>query len=511
MLGYWYQFLLRTEIRGANKILNRDKLENYLPIIIVLLIFFMLWLLLFLSPWKYLARVSEERWWMYITLNYKRYGLLTPVGPYGHLVHFSPLYSWANYSMISITGWAEAGRIVSLFFGAGTLLLMYNISKGWYDQRTGTLAMFFLAVSPLFLQGSVHIKRATTMLFFSVLSILFLMKYLKNERNRYLLATGIAVFLSAFSKEVGIFTFFVVGGYLLYKKRFKILRNPMVYVAALIPVLLMFSWYLHIESIPTSVAPAPPAGQISDRIFFNLDAPLFRVLSETAVELAVAIPIATLGLALVGVGQWKEKDRLILFWLLAGVLFYLVFLQGSFHHTHYSTFMLPPLAIFSARGTITLSKKLSSLLKIGENLAPLTVVLIVLLLTAGGFGFLYFSLLRPNEAYEKEIRLIGSYVEKNAGEKGLIAIDVWPVYYHAFPIDINRIKTIHSPYPETIDNLSERPKIIVLNVKPHPDLGWMGRTNTVASESEVGEILSMDNYQMSKALTYFYVITSGEI
>jgi hypothetical protein len=344
----------------------------------------------------------------------------------------------------------------------------------------------------------------TTVLFFSALSIFFLMKYSQTNKNKYLLLMGGAGFLSAFAKWPGIFTLAGAGTYLLYTKRWKILKNPFFHLAIFGPVLLCLTW---IMSIPFE----RPSFYISEELLgyhmiFFLDKPLSQILANIAVDMVIYLPITIFALAIIGIVFSKGGRELPLFWLFGGLLFYLLFLKGIGHH-HYHYLMLPPLVIFGARGTFLLSRKVASVLKRERNLILLFFSLAILLVGAAGVGYVGSHFHQKYKAYAEDMELAARYVKHNAGEEGLIAYsDAW-VYFLTTSIDISRIRDLGG-YGESIENLENTPKIVVLIVgnpagKP-PIQGEFILENEF--EAVLDKILLLDNYRIVKGDSYFRVM-----
>lgn len=473
-------------------------------------IYFILVLLLLTSPWRFVGKSGETFWQVSMALNYDHYSLLTPFSTATRdFANLPPLYSWIIRSAMVGTGHIEAGRIVSFMFGIGTLLLTFKICGLLYGRKTGYVAMLLLATSPLFIVVSTVMMPETTMLFFSALSVFLLMKFLGSDNNKYLFAVGATAFLSAFAKWPGIFTLVGVGGYLLYKRRLKIIKNPAFYALIFIPVFLSLIWIFHIQSI----AMKPVLGEgLLDYLFFNLTAPLSEVFTNVGYELTIYVPLTTLGLALAGMVFAKKENCLPLFWLMGGALFYLLFLKGAAGHYHYSSLMLPPLAILGARGAIALSNKVESMLKTRRHLILPALSMILVLITFVGIGYLCHYFHQRYGLYAEDMHFSGEYIQNNSGENGLVALsgDATYVYLFHTSIDIERVRIIDSPYSESIKELEETPKVIVVVVKnPEGKPSLEGGLSETEFEDELGKILALDNYQLLKGYSYFRIVTKA--
>lgn len=85
-----------------------------------------------------------------------------------------------------------AGRIPSLFFGMGTVYLVYLIGlKNWGD-KIGLYAACMLAVVPLHVLESQTIRIRGVATFFGILSLFFIFRILKNNRKRDYIFSGLS-------------------------------------------------------------------------------------------------------------------------------------------------------------------------------------------------------------------------------------------------------------------------------------------------------------------------------
>lgn len=419
----------------------------------------------------------------------------------------APLYSLIDYLAISTIGSVEAGRLISFLFGLGTLFLVYKISKLWFDSKTGHLAMLLLCLSPLFILNSITIKRETMMLFFSVLSFFFLSKYRIEDKDRFLILTGAALILTAFSKPVGVFVFVGVGLYLLYRERLRIFRKPAFYIGMIVPGLMGLVGF---------VVPYLQHGGTSApwQLINYLDVSPLLVIKDIAIEFSALLPLPVLILAVAGMKQAKGLGNMSIFWLLSGALFYIVFLSGAYFHTHYASLMLPPLAIMGARGIGPMSGKLSKLFGRKEDLHKIALP-IAILIALSSLTYSYATFMKPNEPYVHEMENVGSYVYQEVGIGGTVALtqNAEAVFFH-IPSDNIEIKRMYKKGADALENLDELPDAIVVRTKPPvrpPTYTPQGKNSKWGEipripENELNRILRLDNYRVAKEFEHFTVI-----
>lgn len=492
---------------SLSNLISREKRGILIPLLI-LGIFSLFCLFFFLSPVKYMWNGANQLSRTLTALSFRNSPIFASFLSFG-ATSGAPLYPLIDYLAISATGSVEAGRLVSFLFGIGTMLLVYKICRLWFDRKTGYLAMLLLAISPLFILNSITIKRETMMLFFSALSFFFLSKYRVEDNDWFLILTGIALILTVLTKPVGVFIFVGVGLYLLYEERLKIFRNPAFYVGMIIPGLV---------GLVAFAIPYLQHGGIGVpwQLIKYLDVSTLAVLKDVAIEFAAFLPLPTLILAILGIRRMKGLSNMSIFWLLSGVLFYLVFLSGAYHHTHYASLMLPPLAIIAARGVYPLSGKLSNLFGKGVS-KPLFTVSLAILIILSSLGYFYASFVNPNQPYMDEMETVGKYVERKAESNGTIALsqNAEPIYFHISLDNVERVKRIGTGGAGALENLSELPDVVVVQTNPpvypptYSPQGEVSEWGEVPriSEKELNKILSLDNYHVAREFNYFTVIT----
>jgi hypothetical protein len=101
------------------------------------------------------------------------------------------------------------GRLLSVAFGLGTVLVVYKIGKNLYGRVPGALAALFLALMPYHVIVSRQVLLDGPMTFFATLTLYTLARFGKTQRAAWLYATGACMGLTFLSKETGIV---MIGG-----------------------------------------------------------------------------------------------------------------------------------------------------------------------------------------------------------------------------------------------------------------------------------------------------------
>jgi len=376
-----------------------------------------------------------------VAVNYAHHGVLTPFSLNKQdIVHLPPLYSWFVYAAIQVTGWIEAGRIVSVLAGVATIPILYltveEFDTDW-DIRLG--APLFLATSPLFVLLGGAIMQETLMVFFSTLAMYLFARYVTTGNDQYLLGTAIPIFLSAFAKWPGIFTLVPIGLFLLWEKRWGVFRYWQAYAVAVVPVGLSLAWFVYISHIAIS----PPSGNITSRLLFAIDLSPGSVVKRLVRYWITRFPVTHLFFALVGVTVLDvadEWDVFVLAWLAGTFAYVVVFLRGAVYHDHYAALMLPSLAVLAALGLGRLSTAMVSRLQ-SVTRGQVVAVVWVLLLFGITIGVAGLSVsVRPETQYVAGQEDVGQYVVSGAGNRKVVFV--------AFP------DTDRQPYPREVDTVA---------------------------------------------------------
>lgn len=497
--------------------IKREKAEIILP----MAIFGIAWLLLFFSPLKYMWNMSNQLSRTLSALSFLNNSFLDPMLSF-ELPEGFPLYPFIDYLAISTLENVEAGRLISFLFGLGTLFLVHKIAILWFDRKTAKYSSLLLAISPLFILDSMAIKRETMVLFFSSLSFLFLSKYKIEKKQIFLILTGISLTLAVLAKPVGIFIFVGVGIYLLYEQKLKLFREPGFYIGIAFPALLgliMFVFpYLAQGGLHYG------GNNVTWHLINYLDVSLSNVIKDVTLELTVLLPLPLLILAIGGIKKLKDLSSMAVFWLSSGALFYIIFLSGAYHHTHYASMMLPPLAIIGAKGVKPTGKKISKFIVKNKISMSKLVIPLGLLIALSSISYCYADFVEPNYRYQDEMENVGRFMQNELKYTQSIGLtqNAQPIFFHLFPenrenvefLKDKKIVRFKKKPLEELENLENKPEIIILQTKPckYPSLytpqgeesKW-GETPRIPKE-DLKKMLENHPYKKLKEFEYFTII-----
>jgi 4-amino-4-deoxy-L-arabinose transferase-like glycosyltransferase len=108
---------------------------------------------------------------------------------------------FANFGVSDIIA-----RMAPAIFGILTVIFVYFIGKELYDKKVAMVAAIVMTIIPYHIIVSRQVLLDVPLSFFATLTLFFVIRYLRRERDVYLLYfIGAASGLSFLSKEVGIF------------------------------------------------------------------------------------------------------------------------------------------------------------------------------------------------------------------------------------------------------------------------------------------------------------------
>jgi 4-amino-4-deoxy-L-arabinose transferase-like glycosyltransferase len=262
--------------------------------------------------------------------------------PFYNLLH---AFLAQSFPARSLEWW---GRMISILFSLGSMLLLYFLVKKYLGKLTAFLAAFFFAFLPFYIYYSRVILPEPMMVFSTLTMIFFFSQWL--ERKRF---TGLYYFLffvfasiSLLLKPFMIFLFPVLF-YLAWRKwGFAFLKQWPLYLAglAVVPFLLWRWWMNHYpEGIPYYPWLFNHQGIRFKGAFFRW------LFGERMGKLILGywglVPFA------LGISTWVKKEGWLFHWWLVGILLYFtVIAGGNVIHDYYQIIAIPIICILLAKG-----------------------------------------------------------------------------------------------------------------------------------------------------------------
>ncbi len=117
------------------------------------------------------------------------------------------------------TSFVIIGRITSILFDAGSILLAYSIGKRHLSAAAGIVAAAFVAVNPLHIQEAHWINVDTPLTFFVLLTLYFTYRLAFERDRKWYIAAGIGIGLATATKyNGGLLILLLLTGHLLSAK-----------------------------------------------------------------------------------------------------------------------------------------------------------------------------------------------------------------------------------------------------------------------------------------------------
>lgn len=247
------------------------------------------------------------------------------------------------YHLFGIKEWV--GRLVSILFSIGSIILLYKIVKLLFGWLTALFAAFLFAVSPLGIYFSRTFMSESPMIFFSLGIVLSSYRWLAEGKKVWFFVCVISSIFAFLTKIPTIYMLSVVI-YLAYLRdghKFIIKKDFLLFlILSLLPALLWYSlrmsepMFRHVTPIPTMIR------------YLMWNKFYFRVFECFSIFILtpIGIPLFTLGFL---IKPKKLEQGLVYVWF-AALLFYLFRTPdvNSFHY-YYQLPFVPVVCIFVAR------------------------------------------------------------------------------------------------------------------------------------------------------------------
>jgi mannosyltransferase len=370
-----------------------------------------------------------------------------------------PLYYIILNSWINLFGTSEVAlRSLSAIFGVISLLLIYYVGSTLFNRRVGLISALLASISYYLINLSQEARNYSLLLILALLSYLFFIKILQNDRKLFYPFYFLATLLMGYTHVYGLLIIISQFLYLLlfwnkYKlQRLKLGITWVITIVGLVPLVLLLGgravsiaaqgfWIPKpgLRSIIDTLTEFSGTGQAESYIFlaFFLLAILgFFSIKSSASELSWKAPVKSLkGVTWSLNPAYIEEEVLLLIWLFVSIV--IPFIESRFltpvYLTKYMIAASPALYLLVAKGLDNLNRK--------WLLYP-ALILIILLSSLGLYQ--YYTL------YTKQMwREAANFIENNgkAGSDIILFSDDYPYvrtpfnYYYKGDIPEFGIKT----------------------------------------------------------------------
>jgi len=177
------------------------------------------------------------------------YGKILPEY-YPHYDYNLPVYYvfmklWAN-----IFGTGEFSlRAFSALLGSMSLLLIFYLAKYLFDEKIAIMSTFLASINLTLVWYSQEARQYSFLLFLSLISLLFLLKMLNENKVKYLIGFLAVNFLIIYTQNTWILFIFFEGVYTLYRIYLDYSRKKVVNKKTILVFFLLFIFYIPIINI----------------------------------------------------------------------------------------------------------------------------------------------------------------------------------------------------------------------------------------------------------------------
>ncbi|MBU0667292.1 MAG: glycosyltransferase family 39 protein [Nanoarchaeota archaeon] len=166
-------------------------------------------------------------------------------------VFFPAWFIIASWRIFGESEWAA--RVPFVILGLASIFLMYLICTELKDKKTGLIAAFFAAISPMMVYFSRNVQGESPLIFFSLLVVYFLILYKRKGDFLQLILCAVSLTLAAMSKTNALYlVIFAFLYWLKYKKQMNI-NFFKVFTAIMIGVVPTIIYIIHTSSLPNKL------------------------------------------------------------------------------------------------------------------------------------------------------------------------------------------------------------------------------------------------------------------
>ena len=277
------------------------------------------------------------------------------ISSYGY---YPPLYDLVTGGYFGLFGVsAEAGRLTALTFALLSIWLVFELAIRTYGPKVALISGVLLASMPGFFWASKFAMLESMLVFFFSLTLFFFLSWVKVEKNKVLILTGLTLGLGVLAKYQVLVAGLVMGIFVLVFFRTRLLAKfRKLWVLALVAILIVTPWLLLIgvgkgnDLIYAITAGGEDRVEYSQR-FGPYSLPAFYLIEMTWPynnTHPIFLPLFVLGL--LGLGLWgyrrKTEDKFFLTWFIVVYVFFTLLIPNK--QWRYVIPLFPVLAISAA-------------------------------------------------------------------------------------------------------------------------------------------------------------------
>lgn len=108
-------------------------------------------------------------------------------------------------------------RVLMLVLAVGIVWLTYKIAENVYNKKIALLSAFFLSSAAIFIQKAIEVRPDVPLAFSGLVSVYFLLRYLKSRSVRHLFLSSTFLFIAFLFLQKAVFLGILIGIYFIYK------------------------------------------------------------------------------------------------------------------------------------------------------------------------------------------------------------------------------------------------------------------------------------------------------
>lgn len=305
------------------------------------------------SPWREsdLGMIARNFWRGDMNILYPQIDWRND-GP-GYVESELPALPWLMALSYRLFGYHEEfGRVLAMLVSLATLWAFYRLAHKLLPPFQAKLALLFFCLNPLLIDLATNIQPDPMMLLFVILCTGRMLAWLERGRTADLALTALLGALAILMKMPALYLGLVFAPLCFEKFGLKVFRNPKIYLLALGMLLPPLFWYAHAHRFwllyGNSLGLSNETHWIGRDLLAKPRLLAHLVWNLGKMELKDNLGFFGVVLAAVGcVKAWWRGPRVIFYWLLASIVFYLVALRttGDNWAYYYHCLSVPPLCL----------------------------------------------------------------------------------------------------------------------------------------------------------------------
>ena len=371
-----------------------------------------------------------------------------------------PLYNLVVGIFYAVFGEHEFfGRLVSILFSGGTLVLFYLLARMLQDEKSALFSLLCFVLCPLSIFYGQTYMPESLMLFLSVGAIYFLLEWANTDRRGWFLLSVVFAACAFLVKTPVTIQLFIPLLYIFWRKHGRsVLAKKDFYLFFLIAYVPILAWVIYSQALTRPSFP----GESFEKFVGNLE-PRFHIESYLRIGGFVLVYLLTpVGALFLTSGLFSRRltslERLLLAWFSSTVLYLLVFFPALEGHHYYLLPLIPCISLYIGKG-IQLSREYFHKRHI-RRIFRLGAACILMIATLGFIGLPLFHLSKQDtvilhaadavRSHTKPSDLVLTatfHAKKNAfGNPALLYYCQRKGWIELYPYDINRLLSTVSRY-----------------------------------------------------------------